>query len=153
MKEDFKDELTYKVIGCAMKIHRVLGGGLHESVYQRALSIEFRNSFIQFVSDPVLPIYYESEEIGVRKIDFVIEDAVMIQLKVIISLEEVHMLQGLNHLVALGIDKGLILNFGAQNLEVKRVRQLKNKLSAETSLSKRPADERVRRYLNLNTAE
>ena len=124
MKEEIKDDLTFKVIGCAMKVHSTLGNGFQEIIYQRALAIELRKMGIAFLREQEIPIFYEGEEIGTRRADFLIEGKVMVELKALISLEDVHLAQGLNYLVAFNLDKGLLLNFGARSLEVKR---LKNK--------------------------
>ncbi len=124
MKEEIKDDLTFKVIGCAMKVHSTLGNGFQEIIYQRALAIELRKIGIEFLREQEIPIFYEGEEIGTRRADFLIEGKVMVELKALISLEDVHLAQGLNYLVAFNLDKGLLINFGARSLEVKR---LKNK--------------------------
>lgn len=127
MKEEIKDDLTYKIIGCAMKVHNTLGNGFQEVIYQRALAIELRNSGIEFLREQEIPIYYEGENIGTRRVDFMVEGEVLVELKALIKIEDVHLAQGLNYLVAYKLDKGLLINFGAQSLEVKRLRHPKNK--------------------------
>ena len=127
MKEEIKDDLTYKIIGCAMKVHSTLGNGFQEVIYQRALAIEMNKQGISFKRELEMPLYYEEEHIGTRRVDFLVEDKVMVELKAVIKMEDVHLAQGLNYLVAYNVDLGLLLNFGAQSLEVKRLRHPKNK--------------------------
>jgi GxxExxY protein len=127
MKEEINDELTYKVIGCAMKVHSVLGNGFQEVIYQRALAIEFDKQGVAFQRELEMPLYYDNHHIGTRRVDFLVENQVMVELKAIVKLEDVHLAQGLNYLVAYKVDKGLLLNFGAQSLEIKRLRHPKNK--------------------------
>lgn len=127
MTEKIEDDLTYKIIGCAMKVHNYLGNGFQEVIYQRALEIEFRKANIQYARELEIPIIYEEQEIGTRRVDFLVENEVLVELKALTKLEDVHLAQGLNYLVAYQLDKGLLINFGAQSLEVKRLRHPKNK--------------------------
>lgn len=125
--EEIVDDLTYRIIGCAMKVHATLGNGFQEVVYQRALAIEMTNRGITFQRELEMPLYYENHHIGTRRVDFLVEESVMVELKALVKLEEVHLAQGLNYLVAYKVDKGLLINFGAQSLEVKRLRHPKNR--------------------------
>ena len=127
MNEKIEDDLTYKIIGCAMKVHNYLGNGFQEVTYQRAVAIEFRKAGIEFERELEMPIIYKEEEIGTRRVDFLVESEVLVELKALIKMEDVHLAQGLNYLVAYKLDKGLLFNFGAQSLEVKRLRHPKNK--------------------------
>lgn len=127
MKETIDDELTYKIIGCAMKVHRTLGNGFQEVIYQRALAIEMRKQGIAFERELEMPLFYEGFSIGSRRVDFLVENKVMVELKALVKLEDVHLAQGLNYLVAYKVDLGLLLNFGAQSLEIKRLRHPENK--------------------------
>jgi GxxExxY protein len=127
-KEKIDDDLTYKIIGCSMKVHAILGNGFQEVIYQRALAIEMRKANLAFARELEMQIFYEGEEIGIRRVDFLVENEVMVELKAIIALEDVHLAQGLNYLVAYKLDKGLLINFGAKSLEVKRLRHPKNKM-------------------------
>jgi len=131
--EEIVDDLTYRIIGCAMKVHSTLGNGFQEVVYQRALAIEMRNQGIAFQRELEMPLYYENHHIGTRRVDFLVEESVMVELKAQVKLEEVHLAQGLNYLVAYKVDKGLLLNFGAQSLEVKRLRHPKNRQTQHDS--------------------
>lgn len=119
--EDIKDPLTYKIIGCAMKVHGTLGNGFQEVIYQRCLAIEMEKQGLGFARELEMPIYYEDIHVGTRRADFVVENQVIVELKAIIQLEDAHLAQGLNYLQAYKIDKGLLINFGARSLEVKRL--------------------------------
>jgi GxxExxY protein len=121
MKEGIKDELTYKIIGCAMKVHGTLGNGFQEVIYQRCLAIELEKEGLIFSREQEMPIFYEGVEVGSRRADFVVENTVLVELKAIIQLEDVHLAQALNYLQAYKIDKGLLINFGSRSLEVKRL--------------------------------
>lgn len=127
MKEEIKDDLTYKIIGCAMKVHSVLGNGFQEVIYQRALSIEMTKQGLSFERELEMPLFYDNQSIGSRRVDFLVEQKVMVELKALTKLEDVHLAQGLNYLVAYKVDLGLLLNFGAQSLEIKRLRHPHNK--------------------------
>ena len=121
MKSKIDDELTYKIIGCAMRIHNTLGNGFQEVIYQRCLAIELEKERIHYEREKEMPIYYEGINVGTRRADFIIEEKVMVELKAIIKLEGVHLAQALNYLTAYQIDKGLLINLGAKSLEVKRL--------------------------------
>jgi GxxExxY protein len=126
MDDIAKDELTYKIIGCAMKVHSALGNGFQEVIYQRCLAIELEKQKLLFVRELEMPIYYEDVEVGTRRADFIVENKVMVELKAVIKLEDVHLAQGLNYLQAYKIDKGLLINFGSASLEVKRLFRKQN---------------------------
>ena len=121
MKDVIKDELTYKIIGCAMKVHNTLGNGFQEVIYQRCLAIEMEKQGLGFVREEEMPIFYDEIQVGSRRADFVVENQVLVELKAIIKLEDVHLAQGLNYLTAYKIDNGLLINFGSTSLEVKRL--------------------------------
>lgn len=121
MEQQIDDELTYKIIGCAMKVHNTLGNGFQEVIYQRCLAIEMEKQGLNFVREREMPIYYEGIEVGTRRVDFIVEDEVMVELKALVELEDVHLAQGLNYLAAYNLDKGLLINFGGRSLEVKRL--------------------------------
>jgi GxxExxY protein len=121
MKEKIDDELTYKIIGCAMRVHNTLGNGFQEVIYQRCLAIELDKLSINYEREKEMPIYYEGIEVGTRRADFIVEEKVMIELKAIIQLEDVHLAQGLNYLTAYNLEKGLLINFGSTSLQIKRL--------------------------------
>ncbi|ABG59821.1 GxxExxY protein [Cytophaga hutchinsonii] len=126
--QQIEDDLTYKIIGCAMKVHTTLGNGFQEVIYQRALAIEMKKADLNFVRELEMKIFYDSEEIGTRRVDFLVEDSLLIELKALKCIEDTHLAQGLNYLVAYKLDKGLLINFGAKSIEVKRLRHPKNKM-------------------------
>ncbi|MBC7936885.1 MAG: GxxExxY protein [Rhizobacter sp.] len=127
-KEKINDELTFKIIGCAMRVHSFLGNGFQEVIYQRALAIEMKKASIFFVRELEMAIYYDGEEIGGRRVDFLVENEVLVELKALKAIEDVHLAQGLNYLTAYKLDKGLLINFGSRSLEVKRLRHPFNKI-------------------------
>jgi GxxExxY protein len=128
IKEQYKhSDLTGKIIGCAMEVHKFLGNGFQEVIYQRALAIEMTKQGLSFDREVEMPLFYDDQPIGSRRVDFLVDQKVMVELKALIKLEEVHLAQGLNYLVAYKVDLGLLLNFGAQSLEVKRLRHPLNK--------------------------
>jgi len=117
-------ELTHKIIGCAMKVHTVLGNGFQEVIYQRALAIEMNKQGLSFAREMEMQIFYEGAHIGTRRVDFFVEDKIMLELKAIIKLEEVHLAQAMNYCQAYNLPIGLLINFGAKSLEYKRVYNL-----------------------------
>lgn len=129
MKEEINDDLTYKIIGCAMKVHAILGNGFQEVIYQRALKIEMEKQGLRFQRELKMPLFYDNQPIGSRRVDFLVENQAVVELKAVMQLETVHLAQGLNYLVAYKVDKGLLLNFGAQSLEIKRLRHPKKLFS------------------------
>lgn len=114
-------ELTKKIIGCAMKVHSTLGNGFQEVIYQRALAIELKDAEINFSREHEMPIVYKEQEIGTRRVDFFVEEKIMVEIKAITKLEDVHLAQAMNYLEAYGLEIGLLINFGAKSLEFKRV--------------------------------
>jgi len=94
---------------------------LQEVIYQRCLAIELGKQGIQFLREQEMPLYYEEKAVGTRRADFIVENGVLIELKAVIKLEDVHLAQGLNYLEAYKIEKGLLINFGSASLEVKRL--------------------------------
>lgn len=118
-------EITEKIIGCAMKVHRELGSGFQEYIYQRALEIELKKATVKFIREYEMPIYYQGEKIGMRIIDFFIDDKIMTELKAVTDLDDVHLIQGLNYLEASGLEVGLLINFGTKSLQFKRLHNRK----------------------------
>lgn len=116
-----ESELTGKVIGCCMEVHRHLGNGFQEVVYQRALEIEMGLQGIPFSREHEMNIFYKGEKIGERRVDFFVAEKIMVELKAVISLEDVHLAQGINYLEAYGLEVGLLINFGSKRLEFKRL--------------------------------
>ena len=118
-------DITEKIIGCAMKVHRELGSGFQEYIYQRALEIELKKALIKFLREYEMPIYYQGEKIGMRIVDFFIDEKIMVELKAVTDLEDVHLAQALNYLEASGHEVGLLINFGAKSLQFKRLHNRK----------------------------
>lgn len=104
-----------------MKVHRTLGNGFQEVIYQRALAIEFQNAGLGYAREMEMTIYYEGIDIGTRRVDFFVEDLIMVELKVVILLEDVHLAQAMNYLEAYKMEIGLLLNFGSKSLQFKRI--------------------------------
>lgn len=120
-KEYPESELTGRIIGCAMEVHRILGNGFQEVIYQRALAIEMRQQRLEFSREHEMEIFYKDENIGSRRVDFFVEGKIMVELKSIIQLEDVHLAQAINYLEAYNMQIGLLINFGSQSLQFKRV--------------------------------
>ncbi len=104
-----------------MKVHSTLGNGFQEVIYQRALAIEMNKQGLNFQREMEMAIYYEGFDIGTRRVDFFVEDQIMVELKALINLEEVHLAQAMNYCQAYNLPIGLLINFGAKSLEFKRV--------------------------------
>ena len=115
------EELTHRIIGCAMKVHSILGNGFQEVIYQRAMAIEMDKQGLRFEREMEMPIYYDGIDIGTRRVDFFVEDFVMVELKAIIKLDDVHLAQAMNYCQAYNLPIGLLINFGAKSMEFKRV--------------------------------
>ncbi len=114
-------ELTHKIIGCAMKVHTVLGNGFQEVIYQRALAIEMEKQGLSFAREMEMEIFYDDIQIGTRRVDFFVEDKIVVELKALIKLEDVHLAQAMNYCQAYNLPIGLLINFGSKSLEFKRV--------------------------------
>ena len=115
------EDLTHKIIGCAMKVHSTLGNGFQEVIYQRALAIEMAKQRLSFQREMEMPIFYEGEDIGTRRVDFFVDGNIMVELKALIKLEEVHLAQAMNYCQAYNLPIGLLINFGALSLQYKKV--------------------------------
>ena len=115
------DELTYKVIGCAMKVHQLLGNGFQEVICQRCLAIELETADVPFAREVEQIINYKGREVGSRRADFVIDEKIMVELKALTLLEDVHLAQAKNYVVAYDFSVGLLINFGATRLQYKKL--------------------------------
>jgi GxxExxY protein len=123
MTEAFKySDITGKIIGCAMEVHKFLGNGFQEVIYQRALAIELERIGLNYQREIEQHLYYKdvSRPIGTRRADFIVENCVLVELKAVVQLEEVYWAQILNYLKAYQFEVGLLINFGAKSLELKR---------------------------------
>jgi GxxExxY protein len=122
VKEEYKhSEITEKIIGCAMKVHSTLGNGFQEVIYQRCLQLEMQKQGLNFLREVEMPIFYDNVSVGTRRVDFLVEEKVLVELKAVTQLEKVHLAQALNYLEAFKLQVGLLLNFGATRLEFKRL--------------------------------
>lgn len=124
MKSDLKyGEITKKIIGGSLEVHQFLGNGFQEVIYQRALAYELSKMGLQFNREIEQDIFYKDlhEPIGTRRADFVVEGKVLVELKAIIKLEDVHIAQVLNYLKAYRLEVGLLINFGSKSLTFKRL--------------------------------
>ncbi|MFC2187652.1 GxxExxY protein [Fulvivirgaceae bacterium LMO-SS25] len=115
------EKLTGKIIGCCMKVHSTLGNGFQEVIYQRALAIEMTKQGLGYQREMEMTIYYEGEDIGTRRVDFFVEEIIMVELKALIKLEDIHLAQAMNYCQAYKLPIGLLINFGSKSLEFKRV--------------------------------
>jgi len=114
-------ELTHVIIGAAMEVHNTLGNGFQEVIYQRALAIEFSERGIGFSREHEMTIQYKGQEIDTRRVDFFVEDKIMVEIKAVVKLEDVHLAQAMNYVEAYDLQIGLLINFGAKSLQFKRV--------------------------------
>jgi GxxExxY protein len=115
------NELTHKIIGCAMKVHSSLGSGFQELIYQRAMAIEMEIQALSFEREKEMPVFYRDFQIGTRRVDFFVEDKVMVELKAVSEILPVHKAQAVNYCEAYNIASGLLINFGQTSLQFKRV--------------------------------
>jgi len=104
-----------------MRVHNKLGNGFQEVIYQRALAIELNKINLQFEREVEMPIFYDDQHIGTRRVDFMVEEKISIELKALTKLENVHLAQALNYLEAFKLEIGLLINFGNTKLEFKRL--------------------------------
>jgi GxxExxY protein len=123
------EDLTRRIIAAAMKVHSTLGNGFQEVIYQRALEIEFPYHNLAFEREKEMSIHYRGHEIGTRRVDFFVENLIMVELKAVIQLEDAHLAQAMNYLEAYKMEIGLLINFGAKSLQFKRVHN--NKLNLD----------------------
>ena len=120
------ENITHKIIGCAMKVNTTLGCGFPEVIYQKALAIEMGKQGLKFKREMVITIYYDGIDIGTRRVDFFVEDKIMTELKAFSCLDDSHLAQAINYLEAYKLPVGLLINFGAKSLEYKRVFNVKH---------------------------
>lgn len=124
MSTDMKyQDITKKIIGASFDVHSFLGNGFQEVIYQRALSHEFQKAKLSFQREIEQQIYYKDlpKPIGTRRADFVVENKVLVEIKAVIELEDVHIAQALNYLKAYKLEVGLLINFGSKSMTFKRL--------------------------------
>ena len=132
--DEFND-CTSQIIGCAMRVHASLGNGFQEVIYKRALEIEMNLSGLSFSREMEMPIFYREELIGTRRVDFFVENTIMVELKASIQLEDVHLAQAINYLEAYNMQTGLLINFGSKSLQFKRMHNRKYTADLKKRLS------------------
>jgi GxxExxY protein len=127
-KKDRKDinmlqdsDITEKIIGSAMTVHNEVGNGFQEVIYQRCLEIEMMNQGLEIIREFDMPIYYKGQHVGARRVDFLVEGKISVELKAVAALDDTHLAQGKNYLEAYNIQTGLLINFGGRKLEFKRL--------------------------------
>ena len=113
-----------------MKVHSALGSGFQELIYQRALEIEMYDCGLSFSREHEMPIFYKQKQVGIRRVDFLVESLISVELKAVAKLEDAHLAQAINYLEAYNLEIGLLINFGAKSLQYKR---LINKVRATDS--------------------
>ena len=116
---------TQKIIGCAMEVHNHIGNGFQEVIYQRALAIELEQQGLGFAREEEMPIYYKEVHVGTRRVDFLVENIIAVELKAVIELEKAHLAQALNYLEAFNLEVGLLINFGDTRLRFHRLHNKK----------------------------
>jgi len=121
--------ITAKIIGCAMEVHKFLGNGFQETIYQRALAEEFILRGLSFVREFEMKVSYKEKIVGTRRVDFLIENVISVEIKALIKMEDVHLAQAINYLEVYNLEIGMLLNFGAKSLEYRRLINPKYKLS------------------------
>ena len=114
-------ELSYKIIGAAMEVHRMLGSGFLEAVYEAALAHEFTLRGIPFERQIELPVRYKGKLVGHYVADFVVNGQIILELKAVSALTKAHEAQAHNYLAATGLRLAILLNFGAESLQQKRI--------------------------------
>jgi len=126
IKPEYKySELTGKIIGCAMEVHKFLGNGFQEVIYQRALAHEMEIQGLLFSREFEMPVFYKNLQVGTRRVDFLVEEKISVELKALINLEAVHLAQAINYLEAYNLEIGLLINFGNIRLEFHRLENKK----------------------------
>ena len=121
MTKEEQDEITRKIIGCAMEVHKILGNGFQEVVYQRALSVEMTLQGIEHQREFEMPLFYKGVDVGQRRVDFLVLNEISVEIKAITDLEDLHLTKAINYLEAYNLQTGLLINFGAKSLQFKRL--------------------------------
>jgi len=121
MSKEEQDKMTHDIIGCAMEVHRVLGNGFPEVIYQRALSIEMKLQNIEHEREFEMPIFYKGFSVGNRRTDFLVAKEISVEIKAALNLDDGNLAQGINYLEAYNLETGLLINFGARSLQFNRL--------------------------------
>jgi GxxExxY protein len=115
------EKLTHAIIGAALEVHKYMGNGFQEVVYQRTLAIEMQLRNIAFEREKEMPLEYKGYDVGMRRVDFFVEEKIMVEIKAVINLEDVHLAQAMNYVEAYNLHIGLLINFGSKSMQFKRV--------------------------------
>lgn len=130
IKKEYKySDITAKIIGSAMRVHSELGNGFQEVIYQRAFGIDMKDIGLNFGREIEMPVYYKKHHIGMRRVDFLVEEKILVEIKALTKMEDVHLNQALNYLEAFKLEIGMLINFGSKSLQFKRLtieQKLKN---------------------------
>ena len=121
MSDILYKKLVYDIIGCAMEVHNILGYGFLEKVYENALMIELRNSHIPASQQVKIKVNYKNIIVGDYTADILVDNKIVLELKAVTDFSEVHIVQTLNYLRATGFKLALLINFGKDKLEYKRL--------------------------------
>lgn len=121
-------DLTKRIIKCCFNVYYSIGCGFQEVIYQRALAIELAEEDLSFSREQEMPVFYKNQHIGTRRVDFLIEEKVLLEIKAVSTLGDQHLAQGINYLEAFKLEVGLLINFGAPKLEIKRLMKSENQL-------------------------
>src|SRR5262245_22739869 len=128
-------DLTGRIIKCAYAVHDTLGCGFQEVIYQRSLAIEMAEASMNFSREQEMPVYYRDYKVGERRVDFLVENVVSVEIKAVAILDNVHLAQAINYLEAFKFEVGLLINFGADKLEFKRLMKNARQLSKGNQIS------------------
>ncbi|MDR2963700.1 MAG: GxxExxY protein [Bacteroidales bacterium] len=121
IQKEEQDILTHRIIGCAMEVHNTLGNGFQEVVYQRALSVEMNLQNLSHQREFEMPLFYKGFDVGQRRVDFLVENEISVEIKALTHLEDIHLAQAINYLEAYNLQTGLLINFGTNSLQFKRL--------------------------------
>lgn len=114
-------DITEKIIGCAIRVHQKMKNGYNEIIYQRCLAIEFERAHLNFSEQVEVSIYYDEYLVGTRKVDFLVEGKIIVEIKAVTDLTDAHVAQAINYLETHKMEVGLLINFGAKSLQFRRL--------------------------------
>ena len=144
-------KLTGEIIGCAMEVHSQMGNGFQEVVYQRALAIEMGLRGIPFSREHEMGITYKGSMVGTRRVDFFVANMVMVELKAVAHLEDVHLAYAINYLEAYQLEIGLLINFGTTSLQFKRLQNKKLVPAPARTSARSPPFSNINRHEHTDT--
>lgn len=114
-------DISEKIIKAAMAVHSCLNNGFPELIYQRALEVEFRGTGLKYAREVSMPVFYKNVQVGERRVDFLVEEKICVEIKAFNTLESGHLVQAKNYLEAFNLEVGLLINFGSTSLQFKRI--------------------------------